>query len=234
MVPGRPGGADAAPSRTRRQLPQLPQGCGPAVVARLIGSPEPRTRPRPGIPQRTCRTGQLIYQPRDLQTVGDPAAGFVRLRPLAAAAGTSARSSAAPSTPRRPVARGRGRPHAAERRCRHARTAVPTGQEVAAGRGDAHHRVGGLPVGVLEEDLVDQPTGTAEQGDQTTGRRGSSLSPTLPPWTRLAAAVLAGLHDVWQVLDRRFLSEGLMTGLLATLNRPEPQVAPRPGSDQLL
>ncbi|WP_405987933.1 IS256 family transposase [Streptomyces sp. NBC_00986] len=51
---------------------------------------------------------------------------------------------------------------------------------------------------------------------------------------RLAAAVLAELHDVWQVFDRRYLSEASMTELFTTKpTPPEPQITPQPEPKQL-
>ncbi|WP_190087087.1 IS256 family transposase [Streptomyces longisporoflavus] len=48
---------------------------------------------------------------------------------------------------------------------------------------------------------------------------------------RLAAAVLAELHDEWQVFDRRYLSEASMAELFTTQPPPsEPKIAPTTGS----
>jgi putative transposase len=41
---------------------------------------------------------------------------------------------------------------------------------------------------------------------------------------RLAAAVLAELHDEWQVFDHRYLSEGSMAGLLTDQPTRQPQL----------
>jgi putative transposase len=83
------------------------------------------------------------------------------------------------------------------------------------GRGPAGlHLLSGQP---LEEGLVDQPLGAAQQGDQTPHRRRGGL-PNPDALLRLAGAVLVEAHDEWQVSDRRYLSEGSMA-LLATTTK---------------
>ncbi|MCW8098942.1 transposase [Streptomyces tauricus] len=51
---------------------------------------------------------------------------------------------------------------------------------------------------------------------------------------RLAAAVLAELHDEWHAFDRRYLSQASMAELSTTqAPLPEQQITPQPESRQL-
>ena len=94
----------------------------------------------------------------------------------------------------------------------------------AARRRRRHHRVRRLPGRALEEDLVDQPAGTGQQGDQAPHRRRWGL-PQPPALLRLAGCVLIEVHDEWQVSDRRYLSEGSMALLDAQANPTSKEVA---------
>ncbi|WTN54534.1 hypothetical protein OG961_00990 [Streptomyces sp. NBC_00626] len=55
-------------------------------------------------------------------------------------------------------------------------------------------------------------------------RRQTGLPQPRPALDRIAAAILAELHDEWQVFDRRYLSEGFMAGLFTDQPTPPPQV----------
>lgn len=88
-----------------------------------------------------------------------------------------------------------------------------------------------FPAGAREEDLVSEPFGAAEPGDQTPGRRRprSAPSPVCPDpiaLDRLTAAVLAEHHHGWQDFDRRRLCEGSSRNS-APRARPTP-AAPSP------
>jgi hypothetical protein len=110
---------------------------------------------------------------------------------------------------------------------------VPAGQEdVARGR-RRHHSLRGLPVRALEEDLVDEPAGAAEPGDQTTADV-SRVFPNPAALDRLTAALLTELDDGWQGFDGRYFSEASMAELFTTQPiSPEPQITPQPESKQL-
>jgi transposase-like protein len=86
-----------------------------------------------------------------------------------------------------------------------------TPQRVTGRRG--HPRLRRLPHHPLEEDLVYQPAGTAEQGNQTP-RDVVGVFPNPDALLRLAGAVLVEAHDEWQVSDRRYLSEASMALLI--------------------
>jgi putative transposase len=75
-----------------------------------------------------------------------------------------------------------------------------------------------LPGGALEEDLVDQPAGVAEQGSEAAHRR-RRVFPNPEALLRLGGAVLVEAHDEWQTTDRRYLAEATM----ALLVTPPPQ-----------
>jgi putative transposase len=75
----------------------------------------------------------------------------------------------------------------------------------------------------VQEGLVDQPAGAAEQRNQRrTGVVG--VFPNTAALLRLAGAVLVEAHDEWQVSDRRYLSEGSMA-LLTRSQQSDEEVA---------
>jgi putative transposase len=119
----------------------------------------------------------------------------------------------------RPTRR-RARPRAVRADRDHARPTVAQGRgdDARGTRGPARlHRVSS---GALEEDLVDQPTRTTQQGGQAPHRVVGGF-PNPAALRRLAGAVLVEAHDEWQVsAERRYLSEHSMT-LLTDKTREE-------------
>jgi hypothetical protein len=60
----------------------------------------------------------------------------------------------------------------------------------------------------------------------------SQVFPNPAPLDRPAAAVVAELHDAWQVFDRRYFSEASMAELF-TAKPTEPDFTPQPELKQL-
>jgi putative transposase len=81
-----------------------------------------------------------------------------------------------------------------------------------------------FPVGHSEVDLVDQPIGAAEQGDQAPAPTSSASFPNPEALLRQAGAVLVEAYDEWQVCDRGYLSE-TSTAQLNGTDDPAKEVA---------
>ncbi|BCK66442.1 hypothetical protein Srufu_003950 [Streptomyces libani subsp. rufus] len=165
-----------------------------------------------GAAWQTCR----VHFVRDVFSVIDKGSGKM--------VAATIRTIFAQTTAEAVRTQGRGR--------RHARTAVPPGQDHAAERCWGDHRVRGLPASALEEDLEHQPSGAAEPGDQAAGRRRPGL-PRPAALGRLAAAILAELHDEWQFFDRRYLSETSMAELLTAHPTENDRRLPAPEPNQI-
>ena len=110
----------------------------------------------------------------------------------------------------------------------------PQGRDHAPRGRRRHHRLRRLPRRALEEDLVDQPPGTSEQGDQTPHRRRRRL-PQPEALLRLAGCVPIEVHDQWQVAERRYLSEASMALIdTATPEQTTPELTKEAAAAELI
>ena len=67
--------------------------------------------------------------------------------------------------------------------------------------------------------LVDEPAGAGQQGDQKSHRR-RGVFPNPAALLRLAGAVLVEQHDEWEAADRRYFSESSMLEI-GTMDDPD-------------
>ena len=73
-----------------------------------------------------------------------------------------------------------------------------------------------IPPEPVAPDLVDRPARAGSTARSGAGATSSGLFPDDAAIVRLVAAVLIDTHDGWQVIERRYLSEGSMAAIRAS------------------